>query len=638
MNLKQKKLLCSLIGGTLLFSMSGVGSAAEAPEENFNFDEYVVTASRMPVKMSEVAANVTVVTHDEIEKGNFINVPDILRKANVTVEDGSSGSIPFLNGDNRVLVLVDGRRMNWDQIVTSASKGGVNLNNIAVNNIERIEIVRGPSSSLYGSDAVGGVINIITRKATKESTSIATEAGSWGMRRYNFTTENKLENGFGYMITAEHKKQDNIEYKNARTGQVTTLPQSYLEQDSMTMRLDKDLSNGRSLSLQVEHTDKDFGFGGTAPGQAAWHYENGSGNSKDDNMALTYNLGADNFFRVYRNHSTEKVSYDGLTTGYDVERNATGAEWQQSKQLNAHHTLVTGADWRQTDFKYVSQVIDNTYTTKAFFLEDHWQLPSNWTLTLGSRYDNHSIIGDHITSRLTANRKMNDKTNVFASWGQFVKSPQVEDLFSNTQWFMGNPNLRPETGETVTIGINTEIKDGTKVQASVFSSRVKDAIDYMYPANSRGFAYNIANQKRQGFDLNLSHQFSSQWSASAGYSYVQIKNMGAGATDYSLDLSNSQPNGYHLGVQYDQDKWNAGLTLRAASGRSLQQFTSSSYITLDMVANYKINSDTRIYLKGYNLTNRAYELKSLSTFNAYLTPGAYPMAARSFYMGVEHRM
>lgn len=634
MKLTQKHLLCSLLGGTLLFNLSGIASA----EESFNLDEYVVTANRIPVKMTEVAANVTVVTHNEIEKGGYTSVPDILKTANVTMEEGSSGAIPFLNGDNRVLILVDGRRMNWDQIITSGSKGGVNLNNLPVKNIERIEIVRGPSSSLYGSDAVGGVINIITRKATEASTSISTEFGSWGMRNYSLVTANKLDNGYSYMITAEHKKHGNTEYKNATTGQVQILPQSYLEQNGITMRIDKEITADSSLSLQLEHTDKDFGFGGTAPGQAWWHYENGSGESKDDNMALTYHFGGDNLFRIYRNHSTEKISYDGITTGYNVTRSATGGEWQQSKRLNDQHTLVGGVDWRQTEFKYDSQVINNTYITKALFLEDHWQLPSNWTLTLGSRYDSHSIIGNHITSRVTANRKMNATTNAFASWGQFVKAPQVEDLFSDTQWFMGNRNLQPETGDTVTVGINTQLAGGTKLQASVFSSRVKDAIDYDYVTGPRGFAYNIANQKRKGLDLSLGHQFSPQWNISAGYSYVKIENKGAAATNYSIDLSNSQPNGYRLGVQYDQDKWNASLTMRAASGRSLKQFTASSYVTLDLVANYKVNPDTRIYLKGYNLTNRAYELKSLSTFNGTLTPGAYPMASRSFYVGIEQRM
>jgi len=591
------------------------------------------------VKKTEVAANVTVISREEIEKGNFTTVPDILQtKANISVEESSHATIPFLNGDNRVLILVDGVRMNWDQIVTSGSTGGVNLNNLPVKNIERIEIVRGPSSSLYGSDAVGGVINIITRKATGSSTSIATEFGSWKSRKYNLTTSNKLENGYSYLITAEHKKQDNTEYKNTATGEVTTLPQSYLEQDTVTMRLDKELSAGRSLSLQMEQIDKDYGYGGTAPGEPYYHYDNGYGKSQDKNVSLTYHFGTDDLFRVYRNYSTDHVHYNETTTDYDIERIASGADWQQSKRLNDKHTLVFGADYRQTDFTYVSQGIDNTYNTKGAFLEDHWKLPSDWTITLGSRYDDHSIIGDHVTSRVTANRKMNDKTNVYASWGQFVKAPTAEDLFSNTEWFVGNPNLRPETGSTVTVGMNTEFAGGTKLQASIFSSRVKDAIDYTYPADARGYAYNIDNQKRQGLDLNLIHQLSPQWSASAGYSYVKIENKTSSATDYSTDLSNSQPNGYRLGVHYNQDKWNSELTVRAATGRSLEQYTSRSYVTFDLVTNYKITPNTRIYLKGYNLTNRAYELKGLGSYSSYLYPGAYPMPSRSFYVGVEHKM
>lgn len=612
--------------------MTGLVSAEEATQD-YSFDEYVVTANRIPVKIREVAANVTVITNEEIEKGNFASVPEILRKANIAVEEGSNGAIPFINGDNRVLILVDGRRMNWDQIVTSGSKGGINLTNLPVKNIERIEIVNGPASSLYGSDAVGGVINIITRKASAESSSFSTEAGSWGLRRYNFTTENKLDNGYGYLLTVERKEQDNQKYKNA-AGQVNELPQSYQEQDSLTLRVDKELNAGKSLSFQFDYVDKDYGFGGMAPGHS-YHYDHGYGDSLDRNIALTYNLSQGSFFRVYQNQSSDTISYDGVSTGYDVNRKAIGAEWQQSVQVGANHNLVGGLDWRKNDFDYPTQKFNDTYSTKAIYLEDHWKLPSNWTLTFGSRYDNHSIIGSHTTSRVTANRKLNDKTNVFGSWGQFVKAPQVEDLFSDTLWFRGNKNLRPEVGDTITLGMNTELSGGTNVQLSIFKSRVKDAIDYMYPPSDRGYAYNIDEQKRRGLDLTFMHKLSDQWSASAGYSYVKVENKEANETEYTNDPNNSQPNGYRVNVQYTQDEWDAGLTLRAARGRSLTRFEYDSYLTLDMVVNYKINPDTRVYLKGYNLTNKAYDLKGN---NGWGTVGAYPMAARNFSIGVEHRM
>lgn len=631
---KKHKFLCSLISGALLFGLAGQVSAEESVQEEFSFAEYVITANRIPVKATEVAANVTVINREEIDKGNYASVPEMLRKVNIAVEEGGGGAIPILNGDKRVLILVDGRRMNWDQIVMAGSKGGYNLDNIPVKNIERVEIVRGPSSSLYGSDAVGGVINIITRKTTGENTTLAAEAGSWGHRRYAFSNENKLDNGFTYFITAERKKQDNYKYKD-KDGHIKEFAQTYGEQDSVNFRLDKELDNEKSLSLQVNYVDKDSGSSMKAPGYPQY-YPYGYKSSRDSNVALTYNLSKDGFFRVYRHSSDDETSRDGSTIAYKVHRSAVGMEWQQRMQLNDQHTLVSGADWRQNDYEYVSQVIDDSYTTKAIYLEDNWKLPHDWTLTLGSRYDDHSIIGNHVTSRVTANRKLNKKTNVFASWGQFVKSPTVEDLFSNAPWFVGNPDLRPETGDTITLGMNREFDRNTNLQLSVFKSRVEDAIAYDY-TNQPGFAYNIDEQKRQGLDLTLAHKLSDQWTVAAGYSYIKVENKDTskGATRFTNDKDNSQPNGYRLNVQYTQEQWDAGVTLRSASGRDAESFGGSHYAVLDMTVNYQMKPETKLYLKGYNLTNQAYSIKSGTAWGKGL---AYPMAKRNFVFGLEHRI
>ena len=184
MNLKQKKLLCSLVGSALLLGTSGIASA----EEIFNFDEYVVTANRIPVKMTEVAANVTVITREDIEKSGSTSISDVLRNNDVTIGSNSSSSYPILNGDDRVLVLVDGRKMNWAHLMVSGNDHVMNIDSLSVKNIERIEVLRGPGSSLYGSDAVGGVINIITREAKEITTSVSSEFGSWVFKRYGLTT------------------------------------------------------------------------------------------------------------------------------------------------------------------------------------------------------------------------------------------------------------------------------------------------------------------------------------------------------------------------------------------------------------------------------------------------------------------
>lgn len=654
-NKHKKKLLCSLISGAVLLSTSGIVAAEEAStEQNYNFDEYIVTANRMPVKITEVAANVTVITQEEIEKGGFTNVPDILSKSNVELQTNGKSTVPVLNGDDRVLILVDGRRMNWDHLVISGnSHAGVNLDVLPVKNIERIEIVRGPASSLYGSDAVGGIINIITRKAKTPSTSIASEFGNWGLRRYSLTTEGR-ENGIGYLITAEKKKRDSFEYKNPKTGKNEISRDSQLDQEYMTVKLDKEFNNGNSLSLQVEHGDDESGFGIPNASYPGWQYPGGYRKLVDNNVALTYHWGqdkgAENFFRVYRNESDQEYLGGALSNSV-AKLYANGFNWQETWQLSKGHTLTGGADWREEHINDKIS-INQGYTNKALFLENRWSLANNWSVTAGTRYDDHSTIGDNTTSRVTVNKELNATTNVYASWGEYSKNPTLFDLFVDNGWTIGNPNLKPESGTTTTIGINTKLGDGTKLQASVYSSRLKNALEFAYGHDSNssdpaasyipgygyyvpGYYYNVSNEKRQGLDLNLSRELSPQWNIGVGYTYTKTEIKDSTSVDYVNYSRNSQPNGYRLNVQYDQDQWNAGLTLRSATGRSLKEFTSKSYVTLDMIVNYKINPDTRIYLKGYNLTNKGYELTPAGDFG---TAGCYPMPGRNFYLGVEHRM
>lgn len=639
-NKKRKKILCSLISSALLFGLAGQVSAEETAQEEFSFDEYVVTANRVPTKTTEVAANVTVITGEEIEKGGFTRIADVLRDNNVNTGSTSFGSYPVLNGDDRVLVLIDGRKMNWPHLMFSGNDHVFNIDGLSVKNIERIEIVRGAGSALYGSDAVGGVVNIITKKAETNSTSIASEFGNWGFRRYSLTTEGKT-GSVGYFFTAEQKERDSFKYKEAKTGTIKTHADSQLDQDQVTLRLDKELGNHDELSFQWEYNRDQSGFGaalteyGVSANPGAWQ------DITDNNIALTYRWNTDrdaaDFVRVYRNTS-EGTFYKSLTKSdgspYTYDLYANGLEWQQNWKVSEKQTLTGGASWLEEHLDD-RDTVDQGVITKSLFMENRWNLPSNWTLSVGTRYDDQSIVGDNTTSRLSLNRAINAKTNVYASWGQYVRNPTVAQLFSNTSYWVGNPNLKPEEGNTITVGVNTELGDGTRLQASVYNSHLKNAIQWKYIGlNIPGYYENVDREKRQGLDISLTRDLSPQWAVTAGYSYAQIK-MTANSTDgYIDDPKNSQPNGYHLGVRYNQDKWDAGVTLRAATNRSLEKFTSDSYLTVDMNVSYQLNPTTRIYANAYNLTNEAYELIG----NVWYSPGSYPMPSRNFFIGVEHRM
>lgn len=634
--------VAAMLGGALLLLLPAWAGAEEAPPAEFSLDEYVVTASRMPVKLSETAASVTVVTAADIEKGGFRRVTEILAQTSVNVDDvgaGSAGvSAVTINGDDRVLVLVDGRKINREYFI-GMGKTRVNLNQLpSVKNIDRIEIVRGPASALYGSDAAGGVINIITHQAAAAGTSLSLQSGSWGQRNYTLTTEGK-DNGFGYRITAERKRQDDFEYKDWQTGKVVTMPNSYFDQDAVTLRLDQELDEGRSVSFYWEHLDGKAGYGLMPPGYSQ-HHPTAYETTVENNVDLTYRWGpggVENSFKLYHNAAGYDIHKGSDTNQPDkfLTSRTTGAEWQQRWQLSRNYTLLGGLEWRKVT---VDAPTDGIYgkdlSNQAVFMENRWQLPAAWTVSAGLRYDDHNVFGGKSTARVTANRELNANTNVYVSWGQVFKAPNADELYGQSQ-AIGNPDLRPETGDTVTLGLNTRLADDSLLKASIFSSRINDAISY-YPIDSTYMYWKFANlqeQKRQGLDISLTQELSPFWQVTAAYSYVQVKNKDQGQADYYLDPRNAQPNGYRLSIQYDQNKWDAGLALRGASGRSLAAYTASSYWVLDMAAGYQLQKDLRAYAKVYNLTNRAYETRGEAG-----TRGAFPLAARHWYFGVEQRL
>jgi vitamin B12 transporter len=158
------------------------GTVEERPADAYTMDDVIVTAERVPTSRMDTPANVSVITAEEIEANHYGSVAEALEHVNgVFVSGGGSSNNEEvrINGDERVVIMVDGRRINNDQ--GSMTRASANLESIAsMKNIERIEVVKGGGSALYGSDVVGGVINIITKKGDSLRTTLDVNAGSWG--------------------------------------------------------------------------------------------------------------------------------------------------------------------------------------------------------------------------------------------------------------------------------------------------------------------------------------------------------------------------------------------------------------------------------------------------------------------------
>ena len=627
--------MVSLLAGTTVV-WGGTVFAAEDLQE-FALEDMVVTATRTESKMVDVPVNTTVISAEKIADRHYLDVVDALKDVpGANVLDTGVGAYEkkvVLNGDERVLVLVDGKRVNID--MGTMSRASYDLNQMPdVNLIERIEVVKGHGGALYGSDAVGGVINIITKKMDHSYGKVSMGFGSHQARDAKAMYTIK-EGKTGVMVAASKYKQGYHEYKDAKTEANKRWPvASTYENEKVSVKLSQELSETSNLELGYDFS-KFEGVRSYSTKAKSASFSNKKTNDFYAKYDWTVNDKDQGFIQLYRN------KYDYYNAG-DMYETDTGFEAQQNITLSDNNRLVVGASYRKAKaLNATSYTAEKTINNKAVFVSDQWEFAPSWTLDAGVRYDKHSTAGSKTTWSAGLNKKFDENSHAYFNWGQVFKAPTLDDLYyySVMEWGSskyenyGNPNLKPEKGDTWTIGYGTKIADKTSVNISYFQSKLEDAIDWdtTYSANgSVSIARNVDKQKKNGMELSVGHELNDNWYLEASYTYIRVKNNDHG-NGYVRD-ANYIPNMYRFGVRYHDDLWNADLFLRGGSGADKSAYVDSKYMTLDMSVAYKATKDLSFYAKGYNLFNKAYAESAGVNGGTY----TYPAQGRRFIIGAEY--
>lgn len=627
--------MMSLLAGTTVV-WGGTVFAAEDLQE-FALDDMVVTATRTESKIVDVPVNTTVISAEKIADRHYLDVADVLKDVpGATVMDTGVGAYEkkvVLNGDERVLVLVDGKRVNID--MGTMSRASYDLNQMPdVSLIERIEVVKGHGGALYGSDAVGGVINIITKKMDHSYGKVSMGFGSHQARDAKAMYTIK-EGKTGVMVASSKYKQGYHEYKDAKTEANKRWPvASTYENEKVSVKLSQELSETSNLELGYDFS-KFEGVRSYSTKAKSASFSNKKTNDFYAKYDWTVNDKDQGFIQLYRN------KYDYYNAG-DMYETDTGFEAQQNITLSDNNRLVVGASYRKAKaLNATSYTAEKSINNKAVFVSDQWEFAPSWTLDAGVRYDKHSTAGSKTTWSAGLNKKFDENSHAYFNWGQVFKAPTLDDLYyySVMEWGSskyenyGNPNLKPEKGDTWTIGYGTKIADKTSVNISYFQSKLEDAIDWdtTYSANgSVSIARNVDKQKKNGMELSVGHELNDNWDLEASYTYIRVKNNDHG-NGYVRD-ANYIPNMYRFGVRYHDDLWNADLFLRGGSGADKSAYVDSKYMTLDMSVAYKATKDLSFYAKGYNLFNKAYAESAGVNGGTY----TYPAQGRRFIIGAEY--
>ena len=508
--------------------------------ETSELEPVVVTATRTARPSSEVISSVTVVTAEEIALSGAKNLAEALRgSVGLHITDsgtpGSKASVSIRGSEaGQVLVLLDGVRLN------SAQMGMFDLGNlpVAVEDIERIEILRGPASALYGSNALGGVLQIFTRKVTSEPvTRLSYSEGRYDTREASFATSGtKGEVRYQLGASRGHSQgyRDNSEFDesqlNAMVGYV--------------------LPGGFDVSVSGYQLDKDAEI----PGPTYWLTPEANQQDQVTHLALAL-TGPAGPVKVlarptYSRHRNDFENSDPFDPQDDRHTLETVGIELQGEMNEGSHLLVAGGDFYRDDLDSTAngEVDQDRW---ALFGQYEFQYSPRLAFLLGLRYDAHSDFSNEACPRAGARFNLTDSTRLRVSGGRAYRAPTLNDRFwPDTGWVKGNPDLDPETSWEYEVAVDQELGQMGRITVAGFDRYVDDLINWAPDQNFVWQPTNLTDARIWGVEAGLFLRPARLLGVGVNYTYLHPKDRDS--NEYIVGKLRHEANAYvEVGPHWD---------------------------------------------------------------------------------------
>ena len=579
----------------LSFGVSGssvMKAQAAPPQIPPASEEIVVTATSVPEEEKDVGSAITVITREEIEKNEAVVVSDVLRSVPGLdlVQYGTPGSLTslFTRGTNstQTLVLVDGVRMN------SPYFSGYDWSGMTTENIERIEVARGPYSALYGSDAIGGVVQIFTRPGAVGVSGRATgEFGNQGAGQ-----------GSGFVSLGEGLFSGTAAYRYVAFD--GDRPNSDWRQRNASAGLGARLGDSGRIGIEWGLTDGEVGN----PGYVGLD-SSARGFTREARLSVpaTFALSDTNQLSVNLAGVRSEPAYRDTAGGFESQTDARTYQGSVSDtaKLDAH-TLTTFASWQRwivSDESNFGINLDDSQTTLWGLGAQDTVSFGAFTVTAGLRYDHYTSYGEAWSPRGTISWLSPDSLwKIRASGGTGFRAPSIGELYYP---FSGNPDLLPERSVSAEAGVERYFQDG-RAEVSVFWNDLKDLIVYDFGAFKN---FNIGHARTWGVEVGWQQTLLPELAVYLTYMYLKTEDLETGNP-----LIRRPENGASIGVSWMpiRDFTIAPRLLyvgeRAdADPATGDPVTDPSYLRLDFVARWQATTYLAPYLRMVNATNHAYD-------------------------------
>ncbi len=638
----------------MLCAVLGVFVTAVATAEDSSLDDIVIVATRTPTPISHIGNSVTVIDQAEIEASQATAVADLLAQTPGVsfARNGGVGELTsvFIRGadSDETVVLIDGVRVTdpW------STAGGYFFDNLLSAGIGKIEILRGAQSTLYGSQAMGGVINIISAEPT----------GPFGG---GFTAEGGSHDT-GYVSGHLGGKDDALLWQVSANGYGSSGIPAFdpvyggsrpdaSQIGGGTARIRYDFTPEVQLDARAYYSQNRADTDG---------FDTPTGSFGDDNeyskksqfvgyTGLTIATPDRSFTNrfAFQYTNSEQREYDpgprypaafyanaDLETFYGIGHNAR-EEYQGTWNINSHWHAVFGLQHEEstisTDtpaFDYSPAAIEDDVSINSGYVQLQDEITQGLTLTAGERYDRHNEFGGHSTGQLALAWAISDSQTILrASFGQGFKAPSLYQLFGANG--VGNTALLPETATSWDAGVEQHALNGQVVLAATYFHRDShDLIDFFecpvfmggspqcVAAVFGGYYANIDQASAHGLELQAAYKPTDALSINANYTITDTENQSPGSTDFGNELPRRPHDQGNASVSYRwQNNW-TGIIAERYVGRTFDDVANKvplgGYVLTDLRLSYRINDGFEVYGRVDNATGKHYE-----TAYQYGTPG-----------------
>lgn len=628
---RQSAVFLPLAGSLLGFAL--LASSARADEEPLQLDELLVSAALQPVSARDVASSVTVITREQIEQRQVKYLSDLLRDVPgfAVSQSGGPGTLTQVRvrgaEANQLLVLIDGIRAN-----DPASGDEFQFQFATTANIERIEIIRGPQSAIWGTDALAGVINIIRRKDIEENYLAArAEYGSFdsfdlaldgGVTQDRFS----LSGGLAYMDT----EGTNISRQGGE--------EDGADNTTANLALEIDLSDAWAVQLSGLHVDARSDF------------------DDFDNFVTGLPMDADRETRISRDYLKGELRWQpdssrwsgSFTAGWldTNNRNFLDGAWESATfastlELRAQASVVLGdpaagnhrlsfaLDQDEVDFSqrgiaspFGDPNQDQSYDATGLAAEYVGKPTETLTWTINGRQDDYSDFDDVFTWQMAASQQVGQHLRLRASTGTGSKAPTFIERFGfYPDFFIGNPGLKPETSQGWELGLELDLLERSLVfGAAWFDQQLEDEIDgFVFdPASGSFTARNKANDsERRGVEVTLYGQWSESFSVNASYTYLDAREIDS--LGMRVEEARRPRHMASLNAQYHFAGRRGNLNLNVNyNGEQLDSFFPppffspvqvelDSFTVVDLAGSWKLTDQWEFTARVSNLFDQEYE-------------------------------